>query len=131
MNRQVVRDALGWGFLLWFIGYMLGILLFAFVPPNMMGWIIMPIGTIITIWVLLKKIKNTTFGHYVVLSIVWTLIAIIFDYFLLVKLFKPADGYYKLDIYVYYALTFILPLIIGWRRNKKQGRTYFCNSGTT
>jgi hypothetical protein len=36
-------------------------------------------------------------------------------------MFKPADGYYKLDVYLYYILTFALPLIVGWRKstNKK------------
>lgn len=46
----------------------------------------------------------------------WTLIAIIFDYFFLVKLLKPADGYYKLDVYLYYSLTFILPVVAGTLR---------------
>jgi len=120
MNRQLLKDTLGWGFLLWFIGYALGILLFSIVPPTMIGWIIMPIGTIITLWVLLKKIKGTAFQYYLTLGVAWTLIAIIFDYFFLVKVFKPADGYYKLDVYLYYGLTFILPLIIGWRKKHNE-----------
>jgi hypothetical protein len=44
------------------------------------------------------------------LAIVWTLIAIVFDYLFIVKALNPADGYYKLDVFLYYALTFILPL---------------------
>ena len=36
--------------------------------------------------------------------------AIVLDYLLIVKALNPADGYYKLDVYLYYALTFILPL---------------------
>jgi hypothetical protein len=27
---------------------------------------------------------------------------------------SPAGGYYKADVYLYYALTFISPLIVGW-----------------
>lgn len=45
--------------------------------------------------------------------------AVVCDYFFLVKLFKPADGYYKLDVYMYYFLTLTFPLIIGWRKNVK------------
>lgn len=116
MTKQFAKDAIGWGSLLWFIGYVLGILLFFVVPPSMIGWVITPIGTVITLWVLLKKIKSNSFSYYVLLAIVWTLIAITFDYFFLVKLFKPEDGYYKLDVYVYYALTFTLPLIVGLRK---------------
>jgi len=116
MTKQFYKDAFGWGFILWLIGYALGIMLFPFVPLSIVGWVIMPIGTIITIWVLLKKIKADSFQYYALLAVIWTLIAIIFDYFFLVKLFNPADGYYKLDVYLYYILTFVLPLIVGWRK---------------
>ena len=116
MTKQLFKDAFGWGFILWFIGYLLGIMLFTVVPLSVVGWIIMPIGTIITIWVLIKKVKTNTFQYYAMMAVVWTLIAIIFDYFFLVKLFKPVDGYYKLDVYLYYTLTFVLPLIVGWRK---------------
>ncbi len=118
MNKQISKDTLGWGFILWLIGYVLGIILFAFVKPEVIGWIIMPIGIVITLWVLFKKIKTETFKYYLILGIVWTLIAIVFDYFFLVKVFKPADGYYKLDVYLYYAFTFILPFLVGWRKTQ-------------
>ena len=117
-NKQFYKDALGWGFILWLIGYALGVLLFAAVPLSMIGWIILPIGTIITLWVLFKKIASVSFQYYFVLAAAWTLIAIVFDYVFIVKLFKPADGYYKLDVYLYYVLTFVLPLIVGWRKQK-------------
>ena len=106
-----------WGIGLWLIGYILGIVLFAFVPQALLGWIIMPVGIIITLWVLFKKTKSTLLNYYLFLAVCWTLIAIIFDYFFLVKIFKPADGYYKLDVYLYYFLIFILPLAAGWRKN--------------
>lgn len=123
MNRQLLKDALGWGFLLWLIGYALGILLFTIVPISMIGWIITPIGIIITLWVLFKKIKGTSLKYYLALSLVWTLIAIVFDYFFLVKAFNPADGYYKFDVYLYYSLTFVLPLIVGLKNEKVGGET--------
>ena len=118
--RQILKDSILWGFALWLIGYGLGIILFFFVPANLLGWVIMPIGALITIWVLLKKVGLKSCWGYVALAAVWTLIAVICDYFFLVKLLKPADGYYKLDVYIYYALTFFLPLIVGsYRLNKK------------
>lgn len=119
MNRQLLKDTLGWGFLLWLIGYTLGMVLFSVIPLSMIGWILMPIGTVITLWVLFKKVKGGTLRYYLLLAITWTIIAIIFDYFFIVKLLKPADFYYKLDVYLYYSLTFILPLIIGWRKKVK------------
>lgn len=119
MSKQLLKEGLGWGIALWFIGYLLGIILFIFVPHSMVGWVIMPIGILITLWVLLKKIKGSSPKYYFLLAITWTFIAIVFDYFFLVKLFKPADGYYKLDVYLYYLLTFTLPIIVGYHKSIK------------
>jgi uncharacterized membrane protein len=118
MSKQFYQDALGWGFILWLIGYALGFILFALVPPALIGWIIMPIGTLLTLWVLFKKVKGDSFKYYVLLAFSWMLIAIVFDYFFLVKALNPADGYYKPDVYLYYALTFALPVVVGWRKSK-------------
>ena len=84
----------------------------------MVEWIIMPIGIVITVWVLLKKINGNFPQYYLLLSVVWTLLVIILDYFFLVKVFKPSDGYYKLDVYLYYLLTFILPISVGFYKSK-------------
>lgn len=116
MTTRFLKDALLWGLLLWLFGYVLGIALFMVAPPKLIGWIIMPIGAGVTLWVLSKKVKGTTPGYYFALALAWTAIAAVCDYFLLVKVFKPADGYYKLDVYLYYALTFLLPLLVGWRK---------------
>jgi hypothetical protein len=114
MNKQLLKDSLGWGLVLWFIGYVLGIILIFLLPASLVGWVIMPIGVIITFWVLLKKLKDDNFQYYLILAVVWTVIAVVFDYLFIVKAFKPADGYYKLDVYLYYAITFISPLIVAW-----------------
>ncbi len=118
MNRQLLKDSLGWGFVLWLIGYVLGIVLFFVLPPSLLGWVIMPIGVIITLWVLLRRVKSDALQYYVVLAVVWTVIAITFDYLFIVQALHPADGYYKLDVYLYYALTFIIPLTVGWWKAK-------------
>jgi hypothetical protein len=119
MNKQLLKDSLGWGLALWFIGYVLGIILISLVPSSLIGWIIMPIGIVITFWVLLKKVKSDNFQHYLILSIVWTAIAVVFDYLFIVKAFEPTDGYYKLDVYLYYAITFISPLVVAeWKKIK-------------
>lgn len=120
MNRQLYKDALGWGFLLWLIGYILGIILFAFVPASLLGWVIMPIGILITLWVLAKKIKTGSLQRYALIAVAWTSIAIVCDYLFLVLVFKPADGYYKLDVYIYYALTLVLPLVVGWYKSTRK-----------
>lgn len=116
---STLKEVLGWGILLWVIGYILGIILFAFVPTSVLGWIITPIGTAITLYVLFKRIKSKSLRYYLLLGIVWAAIAIVLDYFLLVKVFNPEDGYYKLDVYLYYSLTLLLPILVGI---KKTGR---------
>lgn len=72
-------------------------------------------------FVLVKKINGGSLMYYITLSISWAAIAIVFDYIFIVKAIKPSDGYFKPDVYLYYVLTFILPLIFGWRRKAKPG----------
>ena len=119
MNKQFLKDTVGWGFILWFIGYVLGVILIFILPPSLIGWVIMPIGLIITFWVLLKKVKLAGLRDYLILAAVWTVIAVVFDYIFIVKVFHPADGYYKPDVYLYYLLTFIAPLIVYWWKKEK------------
>lgn len=116
MTKQFAKDAFGWGFLLWLIGYGLGIMLFAIVPADMIGWVLMPIGTLLTLLVLFKKVKGNSLGYYLGVAVVWVLLAIICDYLFLVLPFKLIGSYYKIDIYTYYSLTFVLPLLVGWRK---------------
>lgn len=113
-NRQLVKDLFVWGFALWLIGYILGIVFFLFLPPSCIGWAVLPIGVMITCWVLLKQVQGNNFSHYLSVSAVWTMIAVVLDYLLIVQALKPADGYYKFDVYLYYTLTFALPLLLYW-----------------
>ena len=113
---QLLKDSFGWGLILWLIGYILGIILFFVLPPSMIGWVITPIGTAIALWVLLKKVTTKILMHYIIIGIVWVGIAIVLDYFFIVKMFNPSDGYYKPDIYIYYAVAFALPVFMGWRK---------------
>lgn len=117
VSKRFLIDAFVWGITIWVIGYVLGIVFFFVVPVGLVGWLIMPIGILITIWILLKKIKGDSFKYYLLIGVIWTLIAIFLDYFLLVKLFKPADGYYNLDVYIYYCTTLLLPPLIGWKKS--------------
>lgn len=112
-----------WGFILWFIGYIAGILLFFVVPKDLIGWVLTPLATLFTIWVLMKKIKRPEMQCYIGLGIVWTIMAVILDYLFLVKLFK-ADNYYKPDVFLYYFLTFALPIVVGyWKYTRKPAKS--------
>jgi hypothetical protein len=118
-SRQFYKDSIMWGVGLWLIGYILGFIFFALVPAGMIGWSIMPIGIAVTLWVLFKKIKGDSFKYYFWLGAVWTVIAVILDYIFIVKALNPADGYYKLDVYIYYILTFTLPIVVGWYKKSR------------
>ena len=116
MAKRFIIDALGWGFLVWLIGYGLGIVFFTIVPQSLIGWFVMPIGITVSLWVLFKKIHGENFRYYVGLAMVWTLLASICDYFFLVRVFTTTAVYYKVDVYIYYTLTFLLPLVVGWKK---------------
>ena len=118
-KKRIFLNTVLWGFLLWLFGYILGMIFFAFVPKNQIGWYISPLGIIATLWVLIKKIKRESFTCYIGLGVIWTLIAIVLDYLFLVKLFHSAD-YYKIDVYCYYLTTFTLPLVVGWYKYHKK-----------
>ena len=117
MRADWLRDGVGWGSLLWLVGYLLGIGLYFLVPASMIGWIIAPVGAVLTVAVLWTRIRASAIEDYLMMALVWTVIAVVGDYVFIVRLLHPPDGYYKGDVYVYYAATFMLPLLVGWRRN--------------
>ncbi len=119
MDKKILTDAFGWGFALWLIGYLLGIVLFFVLPPSLLGWVIMPIGIAIALFVSLKKVEPGDIQRYAQIAVAWTAMAIVLDYIFIVKMLNPADGYYKLDVYIYYALTFIIPLAAGIWKNRE------------
>jgi hypothetical protein len=108
----------GWGFILWLLGYLLSFVLFFIVPLSYIGWILMPLGILVTLWVLFKKITIKEFKQYLIIAVIWALIAIVLDYLFIVKTLNPVDGYYKPSVYIYYILTLILPAIVGWYKTK-------------
>ena len=113
-SSRGLAAAIGWGTALWFTGYVLGIGLYFLVPVWLLGWVIMPIGVALTWVVLWRWIESRQFLDYVVLAVAWTAIAVAGDFFFIVKALHPPDGYYKLDVYLYYVLTFLMPLMAGW-----------------
>ena len=113
-----LRAAIGWGSALWAVGYLLGIALYSLVPPSLIGWIILPIGVALTWFVLWRFIDARHLEDYVVLAAVWAAIAVVGDYLFIVQALHPPDGYYKLDVYLYYVLTLVMPLMAGWLKTR-------------
>ncbi len=123
MSNTFVKNGFGWGAALWLVGYALSFAFFPFVPNAYLGWTIMPFGIIATVWVLKVKIDYFPISEYARLGVAWVLVALVLDYVFIVKLLAPADGYYKLDIYLYYLLTLLLPPVVGWYK-KRYRRLY-------
>lgn len=115
---KIFLNTIFWGFVLWLFGYILGFVFFALVPKDVIGWYIMPLGMVATLWVLFKKIKRETLGCYVGLGVIWAITAVALDYLFIVKLLQAVD-YYKLDVYLYYVSTLLLPIIVGWYKFSK------------
>ena len=116
---KIFLNTIFWGFILWLFGYILGFVFFALVPKDVLGWYIMPFGIAFTLWVLFKKIRREEFGCYIGLGVIWTIMAVVLDYVFLVKLLNAVD-YYKIDVYIYYTITLLLPIVIGWYKIKNK-----------
>ena len=110
MGRFLIRDVLGFGLGLWLFGYLVGVVLFAFVPPAQIGWWVTPFGLAATLLTLWKWVDVASLGSGAALGLGWVAVAMSGDRLFIVKLLRPPDGYYKFDVYLYYVLTFALPI---------------------
>ena len=120
-KKRLFLDTLFWGFILWLFGYILGMAFFVFVPKEAIGFYVLPLGLAATVWVLLKRIERKSFQCYAMVGGFWAIIAVLLDYVFIVMLFNSAD-YYKPDVYLYYALTLILPAMAGMYKLNKAKR---------
>ena len=106
INMQFLKNINSWlgiyfGF--WLIGYILSIILF-----YACAYFQLSVGLLLQsqqslhfgFWL---KIKSSSLQYYLIVGVIWTILAVVLDYFLIVKAFKPEDGYYKLDVCFYYA----------------------------
>ncbi len=114
MSKSLLREGVLWGALLWLFGYVLSFALYAVAPINLLGWVVMPFALARTVWVAGTRVRGTAVVHYVLVGAIWTILAVVLDYILLVKLLHPADGYYKFD--VYYTCCLLVPVIAGWQK---------------
>lgn len=119
--KQWIKDTLGLGTGLWLIGYLASFMLYFSSFADMMGWIITAILTPVTIaitWWWFRA-RNHPLSYYAGVGIVWTGIAIVLDYLMIVRLFQAT--YYAPDVFLYYILTFLIPVGVGLYLNRTQG----------
>lgn len=97
-------------------------LLFAFVPVTAIDLIVLPIMIPLTVYVSYIRLRKvaTPILHVPFAASTWTAIAVTFNYPFFVNAFG-AQGYYDLDVLIYYALPFIIPTAVGaaWRASGK------------
>jgi hypothetical protein len=111
--KEWIKDTAGLGTFFWLFGYLASIALYFTPFANAMGWIITAVFTPVTIaitwwWFRTRSLHIT---YYAIVGIAWTVIAIVLDYLFIVLLFQAT--YYSADVFVYYALTFLIPVGVG------------------
>ena len=112
--HQVIKDTAGLGTGLWLIGYLASLVLFFTPFAGVMGWILLVIFTPVTIaitWWWFRERETLPLQYYAGVGVAWVLIAVVLDYLFIVLLFQAA--YYEADVFVYYALTFLIPVGVG------------------
>ncbi|MEN6516795.1 MAG: hypothetical protein ABFC38_01215 [Methanospirillum sp.] len=120
MNRWIL-DTVGLGAALWLFGYLASLLLFFSPFSGTMGWIIAavfaPVTIAITWWWFRDRVLPLS--YYIGVGAVWTVIAVVLDYLFIVQLFGAA--YYGPDVFVYYTLTFLIPVGVGLYLRRTRG----------
>jgi hypothetical protein len=117
-----IKDTLWLGTLLWLFGYLMSIVLFFSPYSGIMGWIITAVFTPVTIaitWWWFRG-RSLPLTYYAGVGVVWTVIAVVFDYLFIVRLFQAT--YYGPDVFVYYTLTFLIPVGVGLYLNGIKGK---------
>lgn len=120
--KEWIKDMCGLGICIWLIGYLTSIVLFFSPYASMMGWIITPVFTPITIaiawwWF---RMRNLVLTYFIIVGVAWTLIAVVLDYLFIVQLFQST--YYSLDVFLYYILTFLIPVGVGYYLTVLKGK---------
>ncbi len=112
--KQWIKDTAGLGTVLWLIGYLASLALFFSPFAGIMGWILLAVFTPLTVviaWWWFRQRERLAMQYYAGVGLAWMLIAIVSDYLFIVLLFQAV--YYGPDVFVYYALTFLIPVGVG------------------
>jgi hypothetical protein len=105
--------------LFWLIGYLASLGLFFSSYAGIMGWILIAVFTPVTIaiaWWWFRQRERLPLQYYAGVGVAWVLIAIVLDYLFIVLMFQAT--YYGIDVVVYYAVTFLVPVGVGLYLNR-------------
>jgi hypothetical protein len=112
--KQWIKDTAGPGTGFWLIGYLASLVLFFSPFAGIMGWILLAIFTPVTVaiaWWWFRQRECLPVQYYAGVGVAWVLIAVVLDYLFIVLLFQAT--YYGPDVFVYYAVTFLIPVGVG------------------
>jgi hypothetical protein len=112
--KQWIKDTAGLGTGLWLTGYLASLVLFFSPFAGIMGWILLAIFTPVTIaiaWWWFREREQLPVQYYAGVGVAWVLVAVVLDYLFIVLLFRAT--YYGPDVFVYYAMTFLIPVGVG------------------
>ena len=113
--KQWIKDTAGIGVVLWLIGYLASLVLFFTPFAEIMGWILAgifnPVAIAVTWWWFSAR-ERLPLQYYAGVGFTWTFIAVVLDFLFIVQLFH-ATTYYKPDVFLYYIVTFIIPVGVG------------------
>ena len=117
--RRRLPGTVGWGFILWAAGHAVSMVLFFFVPAAIIGWLVSIPLIPPTVWVAYQRLHNVKAAPYYFLAVAvaWLATALILDYVFIVRAFG-VENYYDLDVSIYYSLTLLIPLAVGWRSGR-------------
>jgi hypothetical protein len=113
--EQLLRDTLGTGILLWLAGYLASMAVyFSPLPYNLWGRVVLVLYIPFVVWVTAWYFagRSLPFRYYAAVGIAWSLAAVMLDYPFIVLRFG-AYGYYTPDVYLYYAIMFLIPVMVG------------------
>ncbi len=117
--KQLIKDTVLLGTALWLIGYIASLVLFVSPYAGIMGWILLAVFTPVTIVIVywwFRKREQLPLQYFAGIGVVWVLIAVVLDYLFIVLLFQAT--YYGVDVFVYYALTFLISVGVGLFLNR-------------
>jgi hypothetical protein len=113
--EQILRDTLGMGALLWLAGYLASMAVY-FSPLSYAVWgrVVLILYIPAAAWVAWRYFtgRDLSLPYYTGVGITWSLIAVVLDYPLIVLRFE-AWQYYTPDVYLYYAVMFLIPVGVG------------------
>jgi hypothetical protein len=119
--KHLMKDTAGLGTSLWLMGYLASLVLFFSPYAGVMGWILIAFFTPVTIaivWWWFRKRGHLPLQYYAGAGVAWVLIAVVLDYLFIVLLFQA--NFYGIDVFVYYTVTFLIPVGVGWYLNRNR-----------